>query len=314
MLDSLKSVRWPRVAIFSGLTVGWACLVTAGLYLLHQRDLSTTGVTPLAQIALALLYMPAPAAAAVLMRRLDHRPLRIRESFTGVGGKLARVAAVVAAFVVVTMFGMIAASWLAGNVLGISGAGKLVFDADDVVANILVNRPSMDTNAVDQLAAATPPMWGLAAITAVEAIIAALTVNALFAFGEEFGWRGWLADELRPLGPVWANLFTGVLWGLWHAPIILLGYNYGGSRLGVLFMVVLCIPLAFVLWRVRDLTGTLYGPAAVHGAFNAFAGLFILVLVDPNPLLAAPVGLIGAGVLGVVAVALWLIPPRRTGE
>ena len=156
-------------------------------------------------------------------------------------------------------------------------------------------------------------MWGLAGITAVEAIIAALTVNALFAFGEEFGWRGWLADELRPLGAVRANLVTALLWGLWHAPIILLGYNYGGSRLGVAFMVVLCVPLAFVLWRARELTGTLYAPAAVHGAFNAFAGFFLLVLVDPNPLLAAPVGLVGAGVLGVVAVLLWLVPIKRTG-
>lgn len=313
MLDSLKSVRWLRVALFYGLALGWACLVTAGLYLVRQRDLSSTGVTMLAQVVLAVLYMPAPAAAAVLMRRLDHRPLRIRESFTGVGGKLARVAPLVAAFVVVTMLGMIVASWLAGNVLGISGAGKLVFDVDDLVANILVNRPSMDAQAVAGLVAATPPMWGLAGITAVEAIIAALTVNALFAFGEEFGWRGWLADELRPLGAVRANLVTALLWGLWHAPIILLGYNYGGSRLGVAFMVVLCVPLAFVLWRARELTGTLYAPAAVHGAFNAFAGFFLLVLVDPNPLLAAPVGLVGAGVLGVVAVLLWLVPIKRTG-
>lgn len=311
MLESLKSVRWLRVGLFYGLALGWACLVTAGLYLLRQRDLSSTGATLLAQIALAVLYMPAPAAAAVLMRRLDHRPLRIRESFTGIGGKLARVAPLVAAFVVVTMFGMILASWLAGNVLAISGAGRLVFSADDVVANVLVNRPSMDAAAVANLAASTPPMWGLAGITAIEAILAGLTVNAVLAFGEEFGWRGWLADELRPLGPVWANLLTGVLWGLWHAPIILLGYNYGGSRLGAVFMVVLCVPLAFLLWRARELTGTLYAPAAVHGAFNAFAGFFILVLVQPNPLLAAPVGLVGAGVLGVVAGALWLVPSRR---
>lgn len=312
MLESLKSVRWLRVGLFYGLALGWACLVTAGLYLLRQRDLSSTGATLLTQIALAVLYMPAPAAAAVLMRRLDHRPLRIRESFTGIGGKLARVAPLVAAFVVVTMFGMILASWLAGNVLAISGAGRLVFSADDVVANVLVNQPSMDAAAVAKLAASTPPMWGLAGITAIQAILAGLTINAVFALGEEFGWRGWLADELRPLGPVWANLLTGVLWGLWHAPIILLGYNYGGSRLGVAFMVVLCVPLAFLLWRARELTGTLYAPAALHGTFNAFAGFFILVLVQPNPLLAAPVGLIGAGVLAVVAGALWLVPRRRS--
>ena len=308
MRESLKSVRWLRVALFYALAFGWACLIAAGLYVLGQRDLSSGAASTIAQVALASLYMPAPAAAAVLMRRLDHRPLHIRDAFTGAGRKLARVAPLVVGFIVLAMFGMIVASWLAGNVLAISGAGKLVFSADDVVANILVNRPSMDTAAVAQIAAATPPMWGLAGITAVEAVIAALTVNALFAFGEEFGWRGWLADELRPLGAVWANLLIGVLWGVWHAPIILLGFNYGGSRLGVAFMVVLCIPLSFLLWRAREVTGTLYAPAAMHGALNAFAGFFLLVLVDPNPLLAAPIGLIGAAVIGVVAALLWLLP------
>jgi membrane protease YdiL (CAAX protease family) len=304
------------VALFYGLALGWACLVVAGLYVLGQRDLSSAGASQIGQVVLALLYMPAPAAAAVVMRRLDHRRLNIRGAFTGVGRKLARVVPLVVGFVVLAMFGMIAASWLAGNALAISGAGKLVFSADDVIANILVNQPSMDAAAVARLAAATPPMWGLAGLTAAEAVVAALTVNALFAFGEEFGWRGWLADELRPLGAVWANVLTGILWGLWHAPIILLGFNYGGSRLGVAFMVVLCIPLAFLLWRAREVTGTLYAPAALHGALNAFAGFFILVLVDPNPLLAAPVGLIGAAVIGIVAALLWLLPlkPARDPE
>jgi len=308
--ERLKSVRWLRVGLFYGMAFAWACLIAAALYLLGQRDLSSAGAPVMGQLVIALLYMPAPAAAAVLMRRFDRRPLHIRAAFTGIGAKLVRVVPLVIGFVVLTMFGMIVASWLAGNVLAIGGAGKLVFSADDVVANILVNSPSMDTTAVARLAASTPPMWGLAGITGVEAVVAALTVNALFAFGEEFGWRGWLADELRPLGPVWANLLTGVLWGLWHAPIIVLGFNYGGSRLGVALMVVLCVPLAFVLWRAREVTGTLYAPAAVHGAFNAFAGFFTLVLVDPNPLLAAPVGIIGAAVIGVVAALLWLLPVK----
>ncbi len=66
----------------------------------------------------------------------------------------------------------------------------------------------MDAAAVAKLTAATPPLWGLVAITFALALVAGFTVNGLFAFGEEYGWRGWLADELAPLGAVRANLIT----------------------------------------------------------------------------------------------------------
>lgn len=51
-------------------------------------------------------------------------------------------------------------------------------------------------------------------------------INLLPALGEELGWRGWLLPKPLPLGTLPALLVSGVIWGLWHAPIILLGYNY----------------------------------------------------------------------------------------
>ena len=102
------------------------------------------------------------------------------------------------------------------------------------------------------------------------ALVAGFTLNGVFAFGEEYGWRGWLAEELRPLGAFWANLLTGVLWGAWHAPLILLGYNYAGyAKLGTAFMIAWCVPASFLLWRARQVTDSLIAPAVVlHGAIN----------------------------------------------
>ena len=51
--------------------------------------------------------------------------------------------------------------------------------------------------------------------------------HTLFAMGEEAGWRGYLWSVLRPLGFWRTAAIVGVAWGLWHAPIIAAGHNYG---------------------------------------------------------------------------------------
>lgn len=69
---------------------------------------------------------------------------------------------------------------------------------------------------------------GLLGVVAVFGLVLGLgaTVNAIFAFGEEFGWRGYLLWELAPWGFWKASFAIGAVWGLWHAPIIVAGYNY----------------------------------------------------------------------------------------
>ena len=74
--------------------------------------------------------------------------------------------------------------------------------------------------------AALPPL-GVLVLAQLAMIPIGGLFNALLAFGEEVGWRGWLLPALRPLG-VWPALLTsGAIWGLWHSPLILLGYNFG---------------------------------------------------------------------------------------
>src|SRR6185369_3706733 len=70
-------------------------------------------------------------------------------------------------------------------------------------------------------------------------------ITTLFAFGEEFGWTGYLLVQLLPLGRWRAAVVYGLIWGLWHAPVIAGGFNYPGYPvLGVVMMCVLTAAFA----------------------------------------------------------------------
>jgi membrane protease YdiL (CAAX protease family) len=162
------------------------------------------------------------------------------------------------------------------------------------------------------LAKSPPPPVALLYVLGVwGALTAGFTLNGLFAFGEEYGWRGWLMDQLEPLGAVRANLLTGVMWGVWHAPLILMGFNYGrAGALGVVAMVVMCTPFSFLLWRARRASGSVLSAAVIHGGFNGMAGFLLLFDAGRAPLVGVPTGAVGALALGLVAAAMWPLSAR----
>ncbi len=147
-------------------------------------------------------------------------------------------------------------------------------------------------------------------------VIAGLTVgvliNSVFAFGEEFGWRGYLLPRLMArLGPWPGIILQGAVWGLWHGPlIILVSYNYPGHPppylAGVLLFTVFCILLGAIfawLWLASD---SVIPPTVAHAAFNAIAGLPLLLLKAVDPAVAGPLwSPVGWVVLGLAAAGLF---------
>lgn len=107
---------------------------------------------------------------------------------------------------------------------------------------------------------------------------AAAFINLIPALGEELGWRGWLLPKLLPLGVVPAIVVSGVIWGLWHAPLILLGYNYPGAPgwLGLLTMAGMCVVFGAVFGWLRIRSGSLWPAALAHAAFNGAGGTYLI--------------------------------------
>lgn len=132
--------------------------------------------------------------------------------------------------------------------------------------------------------------------------------NSVFAFGEEIGWRGWLLPALRPLGTWPALVLSGVIWGLWHSPVILLGYNFGRTDItGVLFMIGGCVAWGVLLGWLRLRSASVWPAVIAHGSLNAAGGLIVLfAAAQPDLALAGPLGVAAWIVLAVVAAVLVL--------
>ncbi|MEU4016493.1 type II CAAX endopeptidase family protein [Microbacterium sp. NPDC028030] len=163
-------------------------------------------------------------------------------------------------------------------------------------------------------AGAPQPPIGLLVFAQFAMIPLGALFNSVFAFGEEIGWRGWLVPALRPLGTWPALILSGVIWGFWHSPIILLGYNFGRADIsGVLFMIGGCVAWGILLGWLRLRSASVWPAVLAHGALNAAASLVVVVAaVQPDMALAGPLGVAAWIVIAVVVLVLVLTGQFRT--
>ncbi|MEV4104386.1 CPBP family intramembrane glutamic endopeptidase [Nonomuraea sp. NPDC049649] len=154
--------------------------------------------------------------------------------------------------------------------------------------------------------------------TAVVGVVSGIVVTTVFAsvtaFGEEWGWRGFLLPRLLPLGYGRAILLSGLIWGLWHAPLTLLGWNYPGlGPWAVLPFTLFCVAVGAVLGWLRLSTGSVWPAVIGHGVLNAAVPTLYLVVSAagqfPDPLLGGVFGAIGLIAFGALGLALARIRP-----
>jgi len=294
--ESGRKVSWFNIGLFLLLTfaISWACFI--GLRALH---------VPFIMYSVAGMYGPALAALLVrLLRRegFGDAGLRLMERGNRQGGWMYLTAYLVPPIVLCA--GMLVAL--------LSGYQHWAFSTNlQVIARTLVK--TLQAQGQRLPAGMTPER--LATITiiglSVGAFTIAIPINMLAAFGEEFGWRGYLLPKLAPLGGVWAALIVGVVWGLWHAPLIVLdSYDYPGHPwLGVLMMIIFTTALSCIFAWLRFRSGSVWPSTLAHAAVNAQTGFAFIFLSHGDSLLGAPIGILG--LIPMLLFALWLILTGR---
>ncbi|WP_102050835.1 CPBP family intramembrane glutamic endopeptidase [Pygmaiobacter massiliensis] len=149
-------------------------------------------------------------------------------------------------------------------------------------------------------------------------VLAGPLINVVPALGEELGWRGYLLPRLLKITtPAKAVLLSGVIWGVWHTPMIAMGHNYGTGYLlwpwaGIAAMTVFCIAVGIFLAWIAEKTDSAWPCAMAHAGLNAVAGTaaYFTVAGGGNPFVGPlPTGIIGGiGFLVCAAVLFALLP------
>lgn len=108
------------------------------------------------------------------------------------------------------------------------------------------------------------------------------------AFGEEWGWRGYLMPKLTEvMGRPAAVVVGGVIWGLWHAPLTISGHNFGTGYdlypwLGILIMCVMCILMNAFLTLLTEKTRSVYPASFCHMINNSLGAGTIAVILGSD--------------------------------
>ena len=143
-------------------------------------------------------------------------------------------------------------------------------------------------------------------IGVVSSLTYAPFINLFLAVGEEAGWRGFLYPQLKAkFGKRQGWLIGGVIWGIWHWPLIwLIGYEYGTEYAGfpIVGMLIFCIyttVAGIVCDWLYEKTECIWIPSIFHGAVNA-AATVPLVLCTTNTGSSILLGPVPNGVLAEV--------------
>ncbi len=293
-----KKIDTRRILIFLAFAFGIAWVAGLIIYLtggLTNGPQIVPGIS-LALVLLATVYMGAPALGNIFTRLIT------REGWKDMGLR--------------PHFKKSWPYWLAGWFLpaGMTLIGAAVFFM------LFPQYFDAGLSLVKQQIAASPTLsslspWMVVIIQLVAGVLIAPILNSFATFGEEFGWRGYLLPKLMPLGGRKAMLLIGIIWGVWHWPVIFMGYEYGFKYPGYPW----AGPLLFI-WITLGF-GTFLGwltlrshsiwPAVIgHAAINGIAAAAIVATTgQPNTLLGPlPVGIIGSLGYAVLAIAIFVSP------
>ena len=302
-----KGAATKRLAIFLAVTftLTWALDITAGVMLgaYENGELATSAIV--APVAVSMFFPLIGALIANVACGKENRlDLGLRPRITG------NVRFYLMAWFVPALVSLV------GIVLFFATNPQLF----DPTLESYLDMMKANMEAAGGSAVGTMPtdqeLTSLMPIIMVSTIASALTIapfiNAIPGFGEEVGWRGMLFPTLCELMPTRAAVIvSGIIWGIWHAPIIAMGHNYGIDYpgfpwVGILVMIVACTALGSCLCYLRVRTESTWPCALAHGAINAIANIgVVFCAVGQTPAGPSPLGYIAGIPFFILGIVCW---------
>ena len=275
--------------------ISWSAALAT--YLAHI----TYGSVP-SLVIIAVCYMPAPAFATLILQKLIYRGTLTPYGFTLKNVSLRWLLVTTVGFAWFIVLGTFVVIGILGNVFGVALFGRIDFSEAAFLQQLTIFSRGAFGDVPQHLP--IPPV-AILLLSLLQGVIAGFTVNLPFTFGEELGWRGLLLRETQKSGFLRSNLFIGVVWGLWHAPIIAQGHNYPGHPVaGILMMTLFTTTLSFPMAYCRFKSRTILGPSALHGIFNPLGVLTALFVVGANPLFGFVAGVAGIAVTLLLTIGI----------
>ena len=288
-----------RILIFLGITFGITYLYEIGVVgrLLHSGNKEIEAVGQLL-VAMAMFIPAISVAITRLITKEGFADSWIRPNLKGN-----------VKYYLFAWFGPVVLTILGAILYFLLFPDELTFDMEYLATAYKANGVTLEAS----------QLRGMIAGQAVIAILLAPVMNAVTCLGEEWGWRGYLLPKMSErfrIIPI--LLIYGVIWGLWHAPLTVLGHNYGLGYagypyLGIIAMCIFCIVMGTIFSYVSLKTKSCLPAVIAHGSINGFASIAVYFSKDGgNPFIGpAPTGIIGAAAFIITAIVLTVLLVRE---
>lgn len=152
---------------------------------------------------------------------------------------------------------------------------------------------------------------------AINLIILGTLLNVAFAAGEEIGWRGFLVPQLYKLTGNYMKtcLITGIIWSIWHFPLIIYGVYLTKMPLGsqLLLLVVTVTAMTFPISWLRLKSRSVWPAVLFHASHNLYIQrLFDPLTTETNPLSKYMIGESGLVMMVVfIGLAIFFLHQKR---
>lgn len=117
----------------------------------------------------------------------------------------------------------------------------------------------------------THSLWLDLLVRSIVVLTVGLSINFIFAFGEELGWRGYLQQRIIETKFKYPYALCGIIWALWHFPFLWYLYNPTFSQiLQIIFFIINIILLGEIIGYLQTDSSSVWISTMVHATHNTF--------------------------------------------